>query len=196
MNDQTNTVSEELSEEEVLDLLKQKADVMGIKYGSRIGVDTLKAKIQARLNDEPEEEDSEPEKAEVVLTKAEREAQIRKEMYEKNMRLVRLRISNLNPAKKELQGEIFTVANKYLGTVKKFIPYGEASEEGYHVPYCLYLQLKSRKFLQVRTRTVNGQIHVDQRWVPEFALEVLPQLTTKELNQLRNAQAAAAGAGE
>lgn len=196
MNDQTNTVSEELSEEEVLDLLKQKADVMGIKYGPRIGVDTLKAKIQARLNDEPEEADSEPEKAEVVLTKAEREAQIRKEMYEKNMRLVRLRISNLNPAKKELQGEIFTVANKYLGTVKKFIPYGEASEEGYHVPYCLYLQLKSRKFLQVRTRTVNGQIHVDQRWVPEFALEVLPQLTAKELNQLRNAQAAAAGAGE
>jgi len=198
MNDQIQET--ESSEPDALQILKDKADILGIKYGPRIGAESLRMKIAAKLNDEPDPDEEET-KAETVasdrkLSKTEIEAKIRQETYERNMKLVRLRISNLNPAKKDQHGEILTVANKFLGIVKKYIPYGEASEEGYHVPYCLYLQLKKRRFLQIKTRTVKGQIEVLTKWVPEFALEVLDPLTPKELNHLRNAQAAAAGMTE
>ena len=112
------------------------------------------------------------------------------------MILIRCRIANLNPSKRDLRGEIFTVANKYVGTVRKFIPYGEATDNGYHIPHIIYEQLKTRKFLQVNTRndrSAGNQIVVDQRWVPEFSIEVLPQLTQEELDKLAASQAAAGG---
>ena len=170
-----------------LELLKQRADTLGIKYSPNIGVDTLKQKIEEKLAGN---KSSEPE----VVEGEETHAQIRQRMQVEEMKLVRLRIANLNPDKKDLHGEIFTVANKFLGTVRKFIPYGEATDNGYHVPYVLYKQLVARKFLQVRVvQQPGGQTEVQTKWVPEFALEVLEPLTQDELNRLANKQAAAAG---
>lgn len=203
-----NAEAEETQEEEApvdeLSHLKNKADLMGIKYASRIGVDKLREKINSVLNNDgtatdPDEEDDEDEKVAAVkkkpaaLSKHERVAAIRKKMNEDEMFLVRLRISNLNPSKKDLEGEFFTVVNKYLGTVRKFIPYGEASDNGYHVPNIIYKEIKSRKFNSVRTKTINGQIHVIQKWVPEFALDVMEPLTLKEIKDLAASQAASRG---
>lgn len=170
-----------------LDLLKQRADTMGIKYSPNIGIDTLKQKIEDKLaGNKTSDADAEP--------AVETHAQIRHRMQMEEMKLVRLRIANLNPDKKDLHGEIFTVANKFLGTVRKFIPYGEATDNGYHVPYVLYKQLRDRKFLQTRvTQQAGGHTEVQTKWVPEFALEILEPLTQEELNRLANKQAAAAG---
>ena len=109
------------------------------------------------------------------------------------MRLVRLRITNMDPKKKDLPGEILTVANDYLGTVRKFIPFGEVTDNGYHVPYCLYMMMKERRFLNIRTTKKNGQIQVSSGWATEFAFEELPPLTQHELDRLAAAQAAAGG---
>lgn len=122
--------------------------------------------------------------------------QMRSDIRAEQLRLVRLRITNLNPSKAQLHGEIFTVANRYIGNVKKFIPYGEATDNGYHVPWVIYEQLKEREFLQTKTRpgrTNAGQIILDQKWVKEFALEVLDPLTPQELASLAAQQAAARG---
>jgi len=200
----TNDEDEVLNQEEdapvdELTHLKNKADMMGIKYASRIGVDKLRLKINAKLNgealDEDDEDESEPKgkTKSAPLSKIERIAEVRKKMHKEQMFLVRLRISNLNPAKKDLDGEYFTVVNKYLGSVRKFIPYGEASDNGYHVPHIIYTELKSRKFNSVRTKTVDGQIQVIQKWVPEFALEVMEPLTLKEIKDLAASQAASRG---
>jgi hypothetical protein len=188
-----------------LTMLKQRADSMGIKYAHKIGVEALRKKINDRLEDsgdnEPADEDDE-ETASVVeadpvkkMTKAEAEHEFRKNIVAEQMKLVRLRITNLNPNKRLLMGEIFTVANEYIGNVRKFVPYGEVTDEGYHVPYCIYTQLKDRKFLDIKTRRdrTNGQVIVEERWVPEFALDVLPQLTAEELRDLAIAQATAGG---
>lgn len=170
-----------------LELLKQRADTMGVKYSPNIGIDALKQKIEDKLAGSKTSEAA-------VETGEETHAQIRQRMQMEEMKLVRLRIANLNPDKKDLHGEIFTVANKFLGTVRKFIPYGEATDNGYHVPYVLYKQLKDRKFLQIRVvQQPGGQTEVQQKWVPEFALEILEPLTQEELNRLANKQAAAAG---
>jgi hypothetical protein len=123
---------------------------------------------------------------------ASRAATIREVLQRDEMKLIRLRITNLDPNKKDLHGEIFTLANEYLGTVAKYIPYGEVTDNGYHVPYCIYRQLDQRKFLNIRTRKqANGQTKVEQGWVKEFSLDILPPLTQIELAKLANAQAAA-----
>lgn len=183
-----------------LDLLKQRADIMGIPYKSNIGVDTLKRKIEAHQNqdDEAIEDDSDDEDEVVAapkkrrLTKEEKEQQIRDDVQKRGLALVRVRIANMNPAKNDLDGEIITVANKYLGNVSKFIPFGDKSDGGYHIPRVILNDLRARKFQQVTVRKVKGKLVTKTRMVPEYMVEELPMLTPEELEKLAARQAAAA----
>jgi chemotaxis protein histidine kinase CheA len=117
----------------------------------------------------------------------------RQRLVKEATKLVRVRIQNLDPKKADLRGEVFTVGNRYVGTIKKFIPYGEATDGGYHLPWILYENLRDRKFLHIRTfkDRVTKQDRVETSWQREFAFEVLPQLTSEELAQLKTAQIAA-----
>lgn len=203
MSDSENTTPEVTAEgmdpAAILESLKARADTLGLKYHPKIGIDALREKIteaMAEPGDEgegegvPEEDKSADEKP---LTKLQKEAAMREKLRKEKMKLIRVRISNLNPAKKDLHGEIVTVANKFLGTVRKYIPFGEATDEGYHVPQVLLDQLKARKFQSIKTITKKGQIEVKTRMVPEFAIEVLDPLTADELEKLATQQRAAAG---
>lgn len=120
----------------------------------------------------------------------------RERIIKEAMKLVRVRITCLDPKKKDLPGEILTVGNKYIGTVKKFIPYGEVTDDGYHIPKVLYDELESRRFLHIQTKRnrQNGQINVSTSYAKEFAIEVLPMLTPDELAKLASAQLAASNA--
>lgn len=170
-----------------LDLLKQRADTLGVKYSPNIGLDALKTKVEAALNGTKTSDEA---GAAPVLSLA----QLREQMQKEELKLIRVRIANLNPDKKDLHGEIFTVANKIIGTVRVFVPYGERTDDGWHVPNIIFKQLKARKFLQVKVLTrAGGHTEVEQKWVPEFSLEVLEPLTEEELSQLANQQAAANG---
>lgn len=183
---QDENTSEEVTE---LSLLKQRATMMGIAFSNNIGIEKLRERINEKLAEEVAEEKS--------IKSVEKKAKtLRQTIMEENMRMIRLRITNLDPKKKDLPGEIITVANEYLGTVRKFVPFGEVTEQGYHVPYCIYKLLKSRKFLNIRT-VKNPQDPlkpiIQQSWVNEFALEELPQLTAEELAKLATIQSASGG---
>lgn len=194
-------VSEETKTEETkadikmpseLDMLKQRAKLMGISHSPNIGVEALKAKINEKLIEEEKAAETKVEAS--TGTQKTKKKSLRQYLHDREMRLVRLRITNLDPKKKDLPGEIFTFANEYLGTVRKFIPYGEATDNGYHVPYCIYKQLRDRQFLDIKvTKDSRGREQVKTRMVREFALEILPDLTPKELAALAAQQAAAAG---
>jgi len=188
LNEETGEV--ELTEEMEFEMLMERANQLGLKPSPRIKLPALREKVNEALA-EPKEEEPDFES----MTKVQRATAIREKMKREQLRLVRVRIANLNPDKSDLPGEIFTVVNKYLGSVKKYIPYGEATDEGYHIPFFIFTQLKSRKFLQKKTKQNKntGNIDVSTRWVPEFALEELPQLTQKELEKLANVQRASAG---
>lgn len=192
--EQTPAVVDELS------VLKSRAKIMGIVFSNNIGLDTLRTKINAKLSDTEEESEDPPSKDDEPgainanpLESLKPKRTLRQFMIQEELKLVRLRITNLDPKKKDLPGEIFTVANEYLGNIRKFIPFGEVTDNGYHVPHCIYTMLKDRKFLHIRTRkSSNGGIPVvEHNWVKEFALEVLPPLTPKELATLAANQAAA-----
>ena len=192
-----------------LTVLKQRARLMGLNISNNIGLDTLKKKIEEHQaakaqGDVPATGDIQgaPATAHMnplaqseqtpVQTPHQKQKSLRQQLRDEQMKLVRIRIQNLDDKKKDLPGEIFTVANEYIGVVRKYIPYTEgASEDGYHVPYCIYQMLKDRKFVSIRTVGKKGQETVETRMAREFALEVLPQLTPEELERLAQAQIAA-----
>lgn len=127
------------------------------------------------------------------LTKQELFNATREQLMRDEMKLIRCRITNMDPKKKDLHGEVISVGNKFVGTVKKFIPFGETTDDGYHIPKILLDELQDRKFQDIRTvkdkRT--GTPTVSSRWVREYAIEILPPLTQDELRDLAIAQAAA-----
>lgn len=178
-----------------LDLLKQQAQMMGIEFSNNIGVETLRKRIAEAMAANKEAADQSHE-AEVVATgkSTAKVKSLRQTIVDREMRLVRCRIYNMDPLKKDKPGDIFTVANRYLGTVRKFIPYGEQTDGGYHIPYCLYKLLKSRKFVQIKVKKDPdnpGREIVTTREVREFNIEVLDPLTKEELKDLAQAQLAA-----
>lgn len=184
-----------------LAMLKRQADVLGIPYSNNIGAETLHKKIKDAMTEETktrseqgEEDEEPPEQAprpERPVTKQEKARQLREEY----MKLVRVRITNMDPKKADLKGEVLTVSNNFLGKVSKFVPYGEfCGEDGYHVPYILYLFMKERKFSQVKTDPKSGVPRALD--VAEFSIEVLPQHTEKSLKKLAMKQAAASGTTE
>lgn len=185
-----------------LTLLKERAKVMGIPFSNNISLETLRKRVADKMEGKDEAPEvnaltGDPEIAQAMaakpLNQKANEVALRKLMYAKQMRQVRVRITNMDPKKKDLPGEIWTVANEYLGTVRKFVPYGEQADDGFHIPYCLYRLLDSKRFLHIRDvkdRTT-GIVRQDKVWAKEFSLDVLPTLTQGELDRLAAAQAAA-----
>ena len=163
-----------------LELLKARADKLGIKYSPNIGIETLKERINAVLS---------PEKQTTVINSEDAE---RTRVRNDALKLIRCQIVNLNPNKKAWEGEIITVWNKYTGTVRKFVPFGEKTVEGYQVPQIIYNVLKERKYLSISTKRdpKTGELSVKTQWVPEFSLTVLPQLSKQQLAELAAAQKA------
>ena len=102
--------------------------------------------------------------------------------------LKRVRITCMNPAKREWLGEIISVGSAKHGTYKKFVPF---NGEPYHVPQIIYDVLKERHCTLYRTeKNVDGR--GGSRRVgyqaKEFAIDDLPPLTKAELEQLREKQ--------
>lgn len=158
---------------------------LGINSSPNASVHTLRAKLaQAQSQSDPKVEEAPSSTAPSPTPLPSRESALEKAKKDA-LKLVRLKIQNVNPAKSDLHGEIFTFANEVIGKVSKYIPYDEAGES-YHVPNCIYKMLKSKKFLNVKTYTdkATGRIVINQSWLDEFALEELPPLTPQELKDL------------
>ena len=204
MNQDDQALSPNADEQAVdeLTLLKERAKVMGIPFSNNISLETLRKRVADKMEGKDEAPEvnaltGDPEIAQALATKPldpkANAVALRKLMHAKQMRQVRVRITNMDPKKKDLPGEIWTVANEYLGTVRKFVPYGEQTDDGFHIPYCLYRLLDSKRFLHIRDvkdRTT-GIVRQDKVWAKEFSLDVLPTLTQGELDRLAAAQAAA-----
>ena len=183
-------------------MLMQKARIMGIPFSNNISEDALAEKINAKLNNEapPKEEttsDLNPLAGDKAGAAPAAKKTLRQRIVDEEMALIRVRVTNMDPKKKDLRGEIMTVANDYLGTVRKFVPFGEDTDEGYHIPKCILTMMQERKFLQIREvrDRKTGTVRPETAWVREFAIEILPPLTPEELKQLATAQIAAGTVG-
>ena len=166
-----------------LDILKKEADDLGISYHAKIGTAKLEGKIAQTKSVMA------PKPAARELTAAEQLSLRNRKMRNEASKLIRIRLSCLNPNKKNWPGEILSVSNKVIGVIKKFVPFN--AEAGYHVPYIIYQHLLERK-CQVfsRKKGPDGQERTVGRLIPEFAIEVLPPLNQAELDKLATVQAA------
>lgn len=174
-----------------LSTLKTRADQLGISYHPSIGIEKLREKVVAAMA-EKAAADPAP-KSEAPVAVVETEVQKRKRLRLEANRLIRIRLTCMNPAKKEWDGEIFTVANSAVGTISKYVPF--SADEGWHVPYMIYEQLVARQCqVFVNAKSQNGVTVRQGKLIKEFAIEVLDPLTPAELKDLAQRQAIAAGA--
>ncbi len=187
-----------------LETLKARADLMGIKYHPSTGIDKLKAKIDLQLSSDkaevtPVTKTPVADKfAEPVVATAEPITE--KEFFEANFKLrkqtagslVRVRVTCMNPAKKEWDGEIISVGSSKIGTYKKFVKFN--TEDGWHIPFIIYEYLKERKCSVFFTEKDHlGQKIRKSKLVNEFNIEVMSALTPEELKDLAQRQAMEAG---
>lgn len=169
-----------------LEVLKARADKLGIKYHPSISLAKLKEKVTEGLA-----EDS-PEVVVTVKPGKETDVQLKARKRREANALIRIRVSCMNPNKKEWDGEIITTGNTNTGTIKKFVPFN--SDEGYHVPHMIYEQLLQRQCqVFVTVKDNRGNKVRKGKLIKEFAIEVLPPLTEKELKELAQRQAMASG---
>jgi hypothetical protein len=178
-------------EKDLKEKLRENGKLMGLTFSPNEGIVSMRQK----LADAREQLLQEPLVQDVTVPVDERKAEfdVRKKLRMEMTKLVRVQIACLNPSKSELPGEIFTVHNDVVGTVKKFVPYNEAGES-YHIPYFLYKFLKRKKYLQIVPPPKGARTAATTKMVPEFSITVLEPLTAAELKELARAQGAAEAA--
>lgn len=197
--------AQELDQNEAADLaaaelenLKARADLLGVTYHPNIGTEKLREKIAAKQAEEATpalvsgEAAGKSEEKGSIQSAEESPAAKRVRLKREGLKLVRVRITCMNPFKKEWEGEIFTVSNNAVGTVKRYVPYNV--EDGWHVEHILLEQLKERKCqIFVSEKDSRGNKVRKGKLIREFAIEVLEPLTDKELAELAQRQAMAKG---
>lgn len=166
-----------------LTALKARADLIGVKYHPSISLDKLREKVNAAVEGDKVE-------APAPVAEEESDAQRRSRKKREANELVRIRLTCMNPAKKEWEGEIFTAGNSLVGSFTKFVPFN--NEEGWHVPRIILNQIQQRQCqIFVSVRDERGNQTRKGKLIKEFAVEVLPNLTAEELAELARRQAMA-----
>lgn len=194
MSEQTQDTDIQETPDE-LSALKARADMMGISYHPSIGLEKLREKVNAAITKEPEPVAETPAVAATTAPVAaqpvkETEAQRVNRLKKDAGRLVRIRLTCMNPAKAEWPGEIISVGNATVGSFSKFVPFN--AEEGWHVPNIIYKALVDRQCqVFVTTTDSRGNKTRKGKLIREFAIEVLPDLTAEELHDLAQRQAMA-----
>jgi len=181
-----------------LELLKKRADTMHIPYPANIGVTALKSKVNAALNDQPIPEDEPTDEVEVrgpeqavdtsKYMPVETGSELRMRLRREATRLVRVNVTNRNPAMKDYKGDHYTVSNSIVGDIKKYVQYD--TQEGYHVPWIIVEHLKEKEYQVFIEGTDNkGRPTVTTKNVKELSVEILPPLTADEMEELKIKQA-------
>lgn len=169
--------------------LKARADLLGISYHPSIGLEKLKEKVNAAVvASEPVVTQTPLEAESAAETKEQRRARKRREAN----KLVRIRVTCMNPAKKEWDGELFTAGNSLVGSFTKMVPFN--ADEGWYVPQIILNQIQQRMCqIFVSTKDDRGNTIRRGKQIKEFAVEILPDLTMEELRDLAQRQAMANG---
>lgn len=151
------------------DSLKAKADFMGLTYKANIPTDKLRELVH------PIEEEEETDQS--IAMKA----------YQEANKLIRVRLTCMNPSKKDWDGEIITVGNSVIPTIRKYVPF---NVESYHLPSILLDVLKDRMYQTFVTVGSGNSERKEAKLMNEFAIQILPDLTQDELDDLAQTQAA------
>ena len=155
-----------------LQLLKEKADALGVEYKSNVSVKTL-----TKLIKEFEEQDAQDD----GLTDNERT----KKVLDEATKLVRVIITPMDSTKRDYQGDVFSAGNAVVPTMTKYIPFGVE----WHVPQIILNTIKEKvmnKFTAKKDE--RGREYREYQEAKAYSIQELPPLTKEELEELAKSQ--------
>ena len=175
----TDTDADKAVAAKTLENLKAKAAQLNVNYHPNIGATKLAEKIKEAMT---EEVPTTPQvNAPMPITNGETPQQKIIRKRREASRLVRVRVTCMNPQKREWEGEIFTVSNSLIGTFKKFVPFD--NDVGWHVPQIILNMIRERKCQIFVNKKGKGR-GKEGKLIREFAIEVMTPLTAEELQDL------------
>ena len=163
------------------DLLKDKADLLGISYASNISTDKLRELVN-KANEPLEVTEPKQEKASANTTNEVDPVAIRLELTKK----VRVLITCNDPLMKDYDTTpYYSFSNSTLTLPSITVPLGVE----WHIPnaYVGMLQAMECK-IPVKSKDEKGRPITIRRTVKKYNVNVLPPLTAKELEELKQAQ--------
>lgn len=168
--------------------LKERANLMGLKFHPNISLEKLRNKVQAAIagdDEEPEETEEEAPKPKKMSADAKR-----KEAQKNAFELLRVRVTCMDQSKANQNGVILTAGNSSTGTIRKYIPF----DVEWHIPRIIYNVMKdSKQQLFTKRKDGKGNEIVESKLVNTYSIEVLPTLSEAELKDLAQRQAMAKG---
>lgn len=197
MSDSETSQEQELPSS--LELLKKKADTLGVTYHPNIGETKLLERV--REAQKPKDKLATAVPAEVIPTEVQaaptakwdpKETQEDKanRLRKEARRLVRVIVTCMNPNKKSMSGDYYTLSNSVVGTIKKFVQFD--APEGWHVENMIVDHLKSNRCqIFVPGKNKAGKKIMVPKLINEYAVVELPPLTAADLKELAERQALA-----
>ena len=177
-----------------LDILKARADELGMSYHPSIGEATLKTKLDKFVKEHTTKQKPVKPIVQPQVVRPLTARELKNMRIKEATRLVRVRLTCMDPAKKDWEGEIFTVSNSIVPTIKKYIPFN--AEDGWHIPQMMLNMLREKKCTVFKTvKGPRGEKIRKSSDISTFAIEELPPLTRDELKDLAKRQAMAGNIG-
>ena len=155
-----------------LELLKEKAESLGVEYNSNVSVKTL-AKLIKEFEEREAQDDG--------LTNNERIQQT----LDEATKLVRVIITPMDSTKRDYQGDVFSAGNATVPTMTKYIPFGVE----WHVPQIILNTIKEKvmnKFIAKKDE--RGREYREYLEAKAYSIQELPPLTKEELAELAKSQ--------
>ena len=162
-----------------LSMLKQRADLMGIKYAPNISLETLKERVNKAMVDAEDPKNQSSAKYTNVSDDpyAEERAQ--------QSALVRVIVVCHDPSKNHLESELLAIENNLVRD-KRVVFFGKE----WHITRALLESLRDRKYQAFRKlKTAQGEVHKPYL-VPAYSIQELAPLTDAELAQIARKQLA------
>ena len=161
------------------EVLIKRAATLGITHSNNIGLETLRSRINAKLEQAEEEEEDKAQKED-------KNKEIVRQRQEAT-KLIRVIITSMDNMKNELSGEVYTVSNNVVGTVKRFIPFNVE----WHIESILLDTLREKKMQKFYDEVLpNGDKIRKGRLTPAYGVQVLEPLNELQLKELAQSQLA------
>jgi len=177
-----------------LDQLRAFADQHGVEYSHHLGEPRLRAKIQNYLEGKTDPAIEKLRKMPLIdidkmpMPKPATEEDKIKQRLKDAKKLVRVRVTSMDPNKKDWPGELLSVGSTSLGTIKRYIPYN--APDGWHIEQCLLDVLKEKKCtVFVAAGNQQDKALKKAKMVSAYSIEVLDPLTPEQLHELAQRQA-------
>lgn len=166
--------------------LKARAKTLGLTFSPNIGLAKLRKKVNDAIAGKDEELETDP----LQVKDNDSPKKSRRERKKDQLRLRRIRVTMMNPNKSTWKNVLFAFRNRLVGPVREVVPFNTI----WHVPNCILERIKAKQYQSFYTvrDPETGQESQRSKLSKEYAVEILDDLTKKELKDLARAQAMSA----